>query len=180
MFTQRMSALPWKLALAAVGLSLMACKSTTHPKAVMVWTYGSPDPRVVNLTQASFAPHSGVRPAVLAECNLDRKIPQQIAWWAPVPVVLAERAEGSARVLRLEVTDIFAPGGGKWSGPKSVTLHGDMIENGVVTASFDAQRTTIRGFGTCDMLDVIADALARDIRPWIAAPRLGSRLGELH
>jgi hypothetical protein len=145
----------------------------------MTWTVASPDPAVLNLSRATFAEHSGVTEAVLGECTLDRQIPEQIARRTPVTVVLAETPDGGARVLHLIVTEIVAPGGGAWSGPKSITLHGDLIEGGAIVASFDDRRTTTRGGGTCDMLGYIVAALADDIRPWLAAPTLNASLGEL-
>jgi hypothetical protein len=143
------------------------------------WTPASPDPGVVNLSKATFASNSGVTEAVLAECGLDRKIPQMIARWSPVPTVLAEQSVGGGRVLTLQVTQILAPGG----GPKSVTMHGELQEarsDGWQTiASFDVRRTTTRGGRTCEMLDIIVDAMAKDIRPWLASPTLNAPLGEL-
>jgi hypothetical protein len=160
--------------LAMVAL-LTACDSTNAPT---VWTPASADPAVVSLTKTTFAPTSGVTDAVLAECGLDRKIPQEIAAQTPVPVVLAETPDGGARVLNLQVVHIFAPGGGAWSGPKSMTMHGDLVQGGQVVASFDVRRTTTRGGRTCEMLDYIVDAMGKDIREWLASPTLNAKLGE--
>ena len=164
-----------------VALSLGGC--VTVVAAPTHWTAASSDPGVVNLTPASFAPGSGVTDAVLAECGLDREIPQRIARWSPVPVNLTENPAGGARVLNVSVHHILAPGGGPWTGPKSMTIHGELVEprDGAwqVVASFDARRTTTRGGGTCDMLLIITDVLAKDVRPWLAQPTLNAPLGEL-
>jgi hypothetical protein len=163
-------------AITFVGLTT-ACASVSGGS--LTWTAASTDPSLINLSKATFAANSGVTDAVLAECNLERELPEIIAQHTPVPVVLAEQTEGGARVLTLEVVNILAPGGGAWSGPKSLTLHGELVQEGAVVASFDARRTTTRGAGTCDMLEVIVDALAEDIRPWLGEPTLNARLGEL-
>ena len=146
------------------------------------WTPASPDPAIINVTRLSFAPQSGVTDAVVAECGLDRKVPEAIAHQTPVPLILAEDPAGGARVLVIQVTAILAPGGGAFSGPKSMTIHGELMEarpeGWLTTASFDARRTTTRGGRTCDMLGYIVNTLAKDIQPWLAAPSLGARLGE--
>ena len=169
------------LVLAAfVGVTpLLACDSTPPTGGTMTWSQASPDPNVITLTPASFSEGSGVTDAVRAECRLELQIPEEIARHTPVTVVLAADGQGGARVLTLEVTKILAPGGGAWSGPKSVTLHGELIQGGAVVASFDARRTTTRGAGTCEMLGYVVDALAKDIRPWLVAPTLNASLGEL-
>jgi hypothetical protein len=171
------------LSLAWIALlsSLFACVTiVAYPTH---WTPASSHPNVINLTPARFAPGSGVTEAVLAECGVERDLPQMIARWSPVPVTLAEQPVGGVRVLDLQVTHILAPGGGPWSGPKSMTVHGELhevrAEGWVTVASFDVRRTTTRGRGTCEMLDVIVDAIAKDVRPWLGYPTLNARLGEL-
>jgi hypothetical protein len=167
-----------QIPLVLLTLGALASCDTSHPGGGLIWTVASPDPAVVNITPATFAQGSGVTDEVLAECGLDRKIPEELVHHTPVPVVLAETPAGGARVLDISVTNIIAPPGGAWSGPKSMTLHGELVQGGVVVASFDARRTTTRGHQTCEMLGIILDALAGDIRPWLASPTLNARLGE--
>jgi hypothetical protein len=183
--TRRRPRLAHFAARSRVGLlapvALAAC--VTIVEAPAQWSSASPDPGVINLHPATFAPGSGVREEVLAECGVERDIPERIARWSPVPVVLAEPSSGGARVLELEVRHIFAPGGGPLSGPKSMTVHGELTEaregGRVVVGSFDVRRTTTRGTGTCEMLDIVADAIAKDVRRWLAHPSLNAPLGEL-
>lgn len=171
-----------RLSLLSLVLLAGACVMSSGGPSVS-WTPASPDPAVINVTRLSFAPASGVSDAVVAECGLDRKVPEAIAHQTPVPLILAEDPAGGARVLVIQVTHILAPGGGSFSGPKSMTIHGELMEarpeGWLITASFDARRTTTRGGGTCSMLGYIVDALGKDIRPWLAAPSLNARLGEL-
>jgi hypothetical protein len=152
--------------------------------APATWTAASANPQVINVTRASFAPGSGVTDAVLAECGLEWKIPEYIAAWSPVPVVLAHDPTGAARLLTLEVRHVLGPGGGRWTGPKSMSIYGELLEptgegEWQRVASFHARRTTTRGRGTCEMLEVVANAIGRDVRPWLARPSLNTPLGEL-
>lgn len=169
-----------RLSLFAASLSLACVVVVTAPTS---WTPASPDPAVLNLLPASFAPGSGVTDAVLAECDVEHELPEMLARYSPVPVVLATAPDGAARVLTLTVTQILAPPGGAFTGPKLMTVHGDMQQLGPAgwqtVASFDVRRTTTRGGGTCGMLEVIADAMGRDVRPWLEQPSMDALLGEL-
>ena len=143
------------------------------------WGPASPDPTVVSITPVTFAADSGVSEAVLDKCKLDRRLPHEIAKYAKVDAVLAESADGGAKLLQLQVTKIFAPGGGHYSGPKQIDLHGDLVAGGQVIASFDARRSSMRGDRTCKMLRFVSQGLARkDVKKWLSAPTMGAQLGE--
>lgn len=150
----------------------------------MPWSSASPDPQVISVLPARFAPDSGVTEAVVLECDVPHRLPEWIAHYTPVPVALALTPTNGAKVLDMTVTYIWAPGGGTWSGPKQLDVHGELIENDAVIASFDVQRTTVTGGwaaggGTCEVLDYISESIAKDIRPWLANPTHAALLGEL-
>lgn len=172
-----MRALGTSLAVLLVAASSLACDGGTNPPGGLQWTAASTDPNVLNLTQTTFAEGSTVTDAVRAECGLERRIPEQIARNSPIPVALAVTPDGPT-TLHTTVTYILGHGGGGFSGPKSITIHGELVQGGAVVASFDARRTTMRGGGTCDQLRVVADAIGKDVRPWLAAPTLNAKLGE--
>lgn len=169
-----------RLSLFAASLSLGCVVVVTAPTS---WTPASPDPAVLNLLPASFVPGSGVTDAVLAECDVEHELPEMLARYSPVPVVLASSHEGATRVLTLTVTQMVAPPGGAFTGPKLMNVRGDMQQLGPegwqTIASFRVRRTTTRGVGTCGMLEVIADAMGRDVRPWLEQPSMDALLGEL-
>ncbi len=168
-----------------LSLAWLAAASACAGEAQgLTWAGPSADPSIITIAPASFATSSGVTDAVLAECGLERSIPEWIARNTPVPVALSNDPTNGARVLYLQVTQILAPGGGMWSGPKQITLHGDLVHGGATIASFDARRTTVTGGrshhgGTCAVLDYIAESLAKDVRDWLASPTQGAQLGEL-
>jgi hypothetical protein len=159
------------------GVIVAMCSCGPTYRAGLMWTHSTTDPSVISVTPASFAVGANVTEAVFYECDLQREIPEQIARHARVPIVLTE--QGGPRTLRLIITHVLAPGGGMWSGPKSLTLHGELWAGGSVIGSFDARRTTIRGQRTCEMLGIVANALAQDIRPWLDSPWHDAQLGEL-
>ena len=143
------------------------------------WGTASPDVKVLTIGPATFAPDSGVTEAVRDKCEVDRELAKDIAGRIKGPVALANDPSGGGRVLRLEITSIFAPSGGRYSGPKQIVLHGEIIEGGQVVASFDDRRSTLRAVGTCKMLDLFTDAIAKDVGKWMKAPTMGAQLGEL-
>jgi hypothetical protein len=161
----------------SLGLTLLLTTSLGcfGPK----WGTASPDAAVLTIGPATFSEDSGVTEAVRDKCEPDRELAEDIAARVKTPVALANDPSGGARVLRLEVTSIFAPSGGRYSGPKQIVLHGEIIEAGEVIASFDVKRSTMRSVGTCKMLDHVTDAIAKDVGNWLKAPTLGAQLGEL-
>jgi hypothetical protein len=166
-----------------ITLALVATCRAPHTTA-LPWSSASLDPQVVNVVPAKFADGSGVTEAVLHECDLEHLLPEWVAQYTPVPIVLAVSPTDGTRILELTVTSILAPPGGTWTGIKQLVVHGDLIEGGQVIASFDAQRTTMAGGwaaggGTCEVLDYVSESIAKDIRPWLANPTPGALLGEL-
>jgi hypothetical protein len=156
-------------------LSLMTMLGCFGPK----WGAPSVDPNVLTIGPTAFGETSGVTPAVRDKCKVQEELPEEIAARSPVPVALAKTPEGAARVLQLTITSIFAPGGGRYSGPKQIVLHGEIVQSGQVTASFDVKRSTTRATRTCAMLDKVNTAISKDVKKWLKDPKVGAQLGEL-
>ena len=121
--------------------------------------------------------------AVLVECELERKLAKYLVSEAKGPyrkVIMAPSVSSSmpGHVLDIRITAVLAPGGGKWSGPKSVTTAGTLYDNGAVIGTFVARRHTSRGSRTCGMLHNDAEAIAEDIGKWLRKPGMDARLGD--
>ncbi len=87
------------------------------------------------------------------------------------------------KALQLTISRILAPGGGAWSGPKSVTIEGVLWSGGKSLGSFTAERRTGNGGffgsrGTCGMLERDAKEIGEDIAEWMKAPTAKARLGD--
>lgn len=114
--------------------------------------------------------NAGVTDAVKKECALDTKVPQYV-----------KSAAGSSGkgTLEMRITNVLAPGGGAWSGPKAVTVAGTLRDGGKVVGTFTARRQTTRGgYGTCQMLQRDAEAIGKDIAGWLKSPSMDARLGD--
>ena len=95
-------------------------------------------------------------------------------------VFTTEPLESAAgKVLYLEFEHVFAPGGGGYSGAKSVSVVGELRENGEVIASLTADRAALFGItpGTCSMLKRAVKKLGQDIGNWLKEPTLDAMLG---
>lgn len=84
-------------------------------------------------------------------------------------------AAGSDKVLQLTILSAQGAGGGGWSGPKSVTIRADLMQNGKVVQTTVKHRSSTGGMfggmtGTCSILERDARALAVDIAQWLARP----------
>jgi len=114
-----------------------------------------------------------VTTAVKNECALETKIPQYV-----------KSAAGSAGkgALDMKITGLLAPGGGTFSGPKSVTVSGTLRDGGKVVGSFVARRNASAGAfgggGTCNMLDRCAKAIGKDVATWLKSPTMDAKLGD--
>ena len=132
-----------------------------------------------------FAEFSGASDNVINDCKLETRLPSYIKSQGKrkVDIKLSkeplESVEG--KVLFLEITNVYAPGGGGYSGSKSVTVSGELKENGELIASVEARRRTLIGMmpGTCSMLKRVAKKLGEDIAVWLREPTMGATLGDL-
>jgi hypothetical protein len=103
----------------------------------------------------------------------------------PYEFVLPARGPSteSAPLLKIEITDILANGGGMYGGPKIVQIHGVLDRPGMPPAQFTAQREMFIYFGfpksTCSMVGNVTYALGGDILKWLRQPMDGARLGDL-
>ncbi len=131
-----------------------------------------------------FAEDSGASDAVKAECKFETRLPNYIKKAAKKPVDIKLSAEPlesvEGRVLYLESTKVFALGGGPYSGSKSVTVSGELKENGEVIGSLTARRRSLIAMlpGTCRLLKRIAKKLGEDIAIWLTEPTMDAKLGD--
>jgi hypothetical protein len=131
---------------------------------------------------APFAEGARATAAVKEQCGLQTKVPALVADASAV-AALAEGSIGSgARSLSLRITDVQAPGGGMFSGPKWLEVSGTLRDGGKEVASFRAKRLTtggpFGGGGTCAMLTKCAKALANDVAAWLENPTPNAELGD--
>lgn len=126
-----------------------------------------------------FANASVASDAVKAECKLETNLPQFISEFAGSAVEIDDKPGKGGKVFHAKITNVLAPGGGAWSGPKSVLVEGELKENGKVIGTVAARRNTTRGgYGTCGMLNHAARAVGKDIAGWLKSPSMGARLGD--
>ena len=131
-----------------------------------------------------FAEDSGATDNVKEECKMEERIPKYLKSEAKkvADVVFTteplENVEG--KVLYMEITHVFAPGGGGYSGAKNVEVEGELRENGEVIASFTADRAALFGMtpGTCSMLKRVAKKIGEDVAEWLEAPEMDAMLGD--
>lgn len=159
------------------------------PMAVLLFTLITPlaaQAAKVNLTIPIRVPYQegvNVPGAVLAECELERKLAKYLASEAKGPykkVIMQPQvsAETPGHALDIRITKVLAPGGGKWSGPKVVTTTGTLYSDGQVLGTFTASRHTRKGRHTCGMLQNDAESIAGDIGEWLRKPTMDAKLGD--
>ena len=140
---------------------------------------------VITISQLTpFAEDSGATDNVKEECDLEERLPKYLKSEAKKVadiVFTAEPLESiEGKVLFIEITHVFAPGGGGYSGSKNVEVEGELRENGEVIASFTVDRSALFGMtpGTCSMLKRVAKKIREDLAEWLEAPEMDSMLGD--
>lgn len=99
-------------------------------------------------------------------------------------IVDADNASAETPHLNININSLLAPGGGAWSGPKSVRTEGKLAVGEKVLGDFEARRGTTGGVfggfkGTCSLLNRNVKALSKDISLWAKSPTENAKLGEL-
>ncbi len=140
--------------------------------------------KVIVSRVAEFAEASGVTDNVQKECTLHTRLPGFIKDFAKGRVELADDVSESTpgRVLHLKIVNVIGPGGGAWSGSKSVTVEGKLTDNGEVVGTFIASRFSGGGAfggykGTCSILGRCIKTIGKDIALWLKNPTMDARLG---
>jgi hypothetical protein len=124
-----------------------------------------------------FAPSAGASPPVQQECQLQTLVPQAIQT-AGGDVTLVDAPAKGGRWLELTISEVHAPGGGLFSGPKWMTVTGTLRDRGKVIGSFRAKRVTTGARSTCGSLAKIATVIGQDIAGWLTAPSLNAEIGD--
>lgn len=158
----------------ALTLALLALFTTQASRAGDILTV----PIRVPIAEGVSVPN-----AVLAECELERRLAKALASEAKGPYrkVLMKptvSAEAPGHTLDIKITAVLGSGGGRFSGPKSVTAEGTLYAEGKVIGTFVARRHTNRGRHTCRMLHRDAEEIAEDIGKWLKKPVMDARLGD--
>jgi hypothetical protein len=125
------------------------------------------------------APGAGANPKVEQECQIQTQVPAAIAQFG-TDVQLVDAPSKGARSLELSITELHAPGGGPFSGPKWMAVSGKLYDRGKVIGSFRAKRLSTGGMvrGTCATLGRCAQAIGQDIATWLNAPTMDAELGD--
>jgi hypothetical protein len=127
---------------------------------------------------AGVATASTIPPNVKNECNIQKDLPAAVVAHAS-DAKLAPGKSGSGLYLDLVFTDVHAPPGGIFSGPKWLEARGTLERGGKKLRSFRAKR--ISGgpsAGTCGALSKVTNAMGQDIASWLADESASSLLGD--
>ncbi len=135
------------------------------------------------LQTIGFSEGSDVRPKIKDECQLQTKVPKFLKEYSSDVELVASDPGSTGRVLSMRVTQVHAPGGGMFSGPKWMTVTGELHEDGQMLGSFTARRGSGGGAfggykGTCSIIGRCAKAIGKDIAAWLKSPGKDARLGD--
>lgn len=140
------------------------------------------------INEIVFSEDAGIPEAVRQECNLLQELSENIKTAAArqYATVLenAVSAPADADVLTVEIINLVGPGGGAWSGGKSVMIKGSLIKNGQDAGSFKALRVSGGGvwggyMGTCAILGRCVRTLGEDVAAWLRHPVNNAKLGDM-
>ena len=128
---------------------------------------------------AGVASTSTIPANVKRECNIQGDLSAAVAAHAGDSAKLVPKKPSSGLYLNLVITQVHAPGGGMFSGPKWIEARGELLRGGKQLRSFRAKRTSGGpGAGTCAMLARVTNAMGKDIAGWLQNENAGSLLGD--
>lgn len=140
------------------------------------------------IKEITFNENAGVPEAVEKECNLLKELSEKIKTAAAGQYASisegSSAAAGNADVLSIEIINLVGPGGGAWSGGKSLMIKGELTRKGKNAGGFKALRVSGGGFwggymGTCAILHRCVNTLGEDVAGWLQNPVDGAKLGNL-
>jgi hypothetical protein len=123
------------------------------------------------------SPAAGATEKVKQECQLQTLVPQGIQG-AGADVQLVDSPAKGGRWLELTISEVHAPGGGFFSGPKWISVTGTLRSGGKVLGNFRAKRVTTGARSTCGSLAKLATVIGQDIAGWLAAPSANAEIGD--
>jgi hypothetical protein len=127
---------------------------------------------------AGVATTSTIPPRVKQECSVQKDLSEAVVANA-ADAKLASGKPRSGLYLDLVITEVHAPGGGMFSGPKWIEARGTLQRGGKKLRSFRARRQSGGPFsGTCGLLAKVTSAMGQDIAGWLADESAGSLLGD--
>jgi hypothetical protein len=130
-----------------------------------------------------FAADSGASDKVKDECALQTKVTHFLDEFSDQVELVDGKPSAKGRSLSLAIKSVLAPGGGAWSGSKSMVVVGSLHKDGKRVASFTATRYSGGGMfagykGTCSIIGRCAKTIGKDIAGWLKNPKDGARLGD--
>jgi hypothetical protein len=121
------------------------------------------------------------------ECGLEQVVPTNIKAYARGnydSIFFSDTLSDStpAKVLVMKIANAQGLGGGRYSGPKSLTVEGTLRQDGKVLGSFIVHRATMGGYGggtkgTCSLLHRCAKRIGKDVGVWLENPTMIAVLG---
>lgn len=138
----------------------------------------TPESLVIQRT-AYYKTSAKVGDKIRDECGLEQVVPKNIKSYARGDydsIYLSDSLSDStpAKVLVMKIVNAQGLGGGRYSGPKSLTIEGTLSQNGTVLGTFVVHRGTMGGFGgggsgTCSLLHRCAKKIGKDVGSWLEA-----------
>lgn len=134
-------------------------------------------------SKIDYSDNATVPVKVKQECRLDTKLPLFLSKYDKSVELVDGKLGTKGRTLSVEITSVHAPGGGAWSGPKTMHIQGTLFDDGKKTSAFHGSRYSTGGAfggfkGTCSIVGRNAKALAKDIARWLKSPVDGAALGD--
>lgn len=145
-----------------------------------------PDEPIALAAEVEFANPEGVKEAIRTECRFPAKLVDQLLVdfngidYPPQRAKLELRPElkdFKGRRLILRAHDVHALAGMSFTGPKWMTMSGELREGDVTVASFSTRVSTGRGgFTVCGTVDSLSSSTVWLIVQWLRGPTLNASL----
>jgi hypothetical protein len=145
--------------------------------AALTFAAGAQAADIALLTPIDYDPSAGVVEKVKEECKLEQQLTKDTteAFRKNKVGPAVTTLDGPGEVMKVRITYVFGVGGGGWTGPKSVTVHADVMKDGKVERTTRINRSSMGGVfgpfkGTCSILNRTSATIAQDLAKWAKDP----------
>ena len=173
---------------------LSACNSVRDTVSNVTNSISKPKPGSIKIAfSIPFSKNNTIKNNIKEECNLNTKLSENISAYASnIARIDKPEPDKGGKVLMIEVTDAISAGGGIAGIPsgafnkkhkKSLTIKGELFDDGKPIGSFIGHRKTGGGFfgsykGSCMVLNRATEVLGKDVGKWLKHPTHNAHIGE--
>ena len=129
----------------------------------------------VALEPVTYSEDAKVEPGLREDCKIEQALAGDVGkMLRHFRLGGGKAASPQGRTLKMQITEVVGSSGGAWTGPKSLTVHLQLLIDGRLERETDMTRVNVGANpfrGTCHVLHQHTKRLGKDVAHWIKDER---------